>query len=361
MDVRILMLQRLLLRSKKKWLDWTGRSGQVYFHHRVAEYRDMWRAVSEELGGDFTPLAEDLWEVQVGSLKTRMHNHQTELDNPVILGLAGKKIAVHRLLAEAGLEVPEYSVFSLGNVDTAYRFLENHSKGCVIKPANGYGGQGVTTHVQRPSEIRKAAILASLYDRELLIEAQVPGESYRLLILEGKMIDAVCRRGPRLKGDGVSPVRRLLEHDNANRQGDGRHLLDLDHDCLFTLAYQGLCPDSIPEAGKEFLVKSVDDPARKYAEVRTVYNKTVTHLICCSLRKDAEHAARLVGSDFVGVDVITTDPSVPLRQAGGVINEVNTTPALHHHYDRTQARYPEPAVHVLRAILSRKARAAVAV
>ena len=354
MDRRLLRLRRLIVGLRKKWLDWTGRSGQVYFPQRVAEYREMWRAVAEQLGGEFTSLADDLWEVEVGSVRTRMHNHQTEFDNPAVLGLAGKKAAVHRLLASAGLSVPEYAVFSLDDLGRACRFLEAHRGGCVVKPANGYGGQGVTTHVQDAAEVRKAAILASLYDHELLIEAQIPGESYRLLILEGKMVHAVCRRGPRLKGDGASSVRQLLGAENARRRGTGPIGLDLDRDCQFTLAYQGLSPDSIVDEGTEFLVKSINDTARRYIEVRTVYNESVTDVICDSLRKDAECAARLVGSDFLGVDVITIDPAVPLHQSGGVINEVNTTPALHHHYDVRRERYPEAALHVARAILRRK-------
>jgi D-alanine-D-alanine ligase-like ATP-grasp enzyme len=357
MGRRLLTLERLMVALKKKWLDWTGRSGQVYFHHRVAEYREMWRAVAEDLGGKFTSLADDLWEIEVGSIRTRMHNHQTELDSPAVLGLAGNKAAVHRLLGAAGLPVPEHAVFSLADLERACRFLQAHPGGCVVKPANGYGGQGVTTHVQQASEVRKAAILASLYDSELLIEVQLPGESYRLLILEGKMVHAVCRRGPRLKGDGVSAVRRLLEAENTLRRGSGDAELDLDRDCLFTLAYQGLSPDSIVDEGRIFLLKSVNDAARKYREVRTVYNETVTDLMCDSIRKDAEKAARLVGSDFLGVDVITTDPAIPLHRSGGVINEVNTTPALHHHYDVPQARYPQVALHVARAIVARKAAA----
>ena len=35
---------------------------------------------------------------------------------------------------------------------------------------------------------------------------------------------------------------------------------------------------------------------------------------------------------LAGVDVITPDPSRPLVESGGVINEVNGTPGLHHHY-----------------------------
>jgi cyanophycin synthetase len=338
---------------RKKWLDWTGRSGQIYFYHRVAEYREMWRAVAQELGGEFTSLADDLWEVRAGRVRTRMHNHQTEFDSPAVLGLAGNKAAVHRLLGEAGLRVPQHAVFTLAELERANRFLQAHPKGCVVKPAGGHGGQGVTTHVLRTSEVRKAAVLASLYDRELLIEAQIPGESYRLLILEGRMVHAVCRLGPRLKGDGISSVRQLIEAENAIRRSGGQSGLDIDRDCLFTLSYQDLSLDSIPGNGRVFLVKSVNDATRKYFEVRTVYNKVVTDLICDSLRVDAERAARLVGSDFLGVDVITTDPTLPLGRSGGVINEVNTTPALHHHYDTPGARYPEVALHVVRALLRR--------
>ena len=60
-----------------------------------------------------------------------------------------------------------------------------------------------------------------------------------------------------------------------------------------------------------------------------------------------------MGSDFLGVDVITPDPSVPLRASGGVISEVNTTPALHHHYDVGQEPYPKVALLVFRALMRR--------
>jgi cyanophycin synthetase len=228
-----------------------------------------------------------------------------------------------------------------------------------VKPVKGYGGQGVTTHVQSPEELKRAALLASLYGYELMIEEQIPGESYRLLVLEGKMVHAVCRRGPRLRGDGRSSVRQLIEAESAVRRQQQRPELDVDRDCLFTLGYQQLSPESVPPAGREFIVKSVNDPVRKLAEVRTVYSETVTDLVCASVRRDVEQAARIVGSDFLGVDVITTDPTVPLATAHGVINEVNTTPALHHHYDATREPFPAVAIPTLNAILRRKAAVAV--
>jgi len=350
-----LKTQRALLRVRKQWIDWTGRSGQVYFHHRVAEYRGIWRAVSEARHGLFTELAADLWQVEVNGVTTRIHNHEMEFDNPVVLGLAGRKPVVHRLLEAEGLPVPKHEVFSLDDLEPACRFVDRHPRGSVVKPANGYGGQGVTTHVQGRVELRRAALLASLYDHELMIEAQIPGESYRLLVLEGEVVHAVGRRGPRLVGDGVSTVRRLLEAENSRRRATGAAALDTDRDCLFTLEYQRLSLDAAPAAGVSFLVKTVNDPGRKNVEVRTVYTDTVTDLVCTSIRRDAETAARLIGSEFLGVDVITTDPSVPLRESGGVINEVNTTPALHHHYDAAREAYPRVAMLALDALLRKKA------
>ena len=55
--------------------------------------------------------------------------------------------------------------------------------------------------------------------------------------------------------------------------------------------------------------------------------------------------------------MITTDPAVPLHRCGGVINEVNTTLALHHHYDSPVARYPRVALDVVQAVLRRKTAA----
>jgi D-alanine-D-alanine ligase-like ATP-grasp enzyme len=59
-----------------------------------------------------------------------------------------------------------------------------------------------------------------------------------------------------------------------------------------------------------------------------------------------------VGSVFLGVDVITSDIQADLRECGGVINEVNTTPALHHHYDPKREPFPAPALAIVKDLLS---------
>lgn len=356
---RYLQARRLLLRVRKRWLDVTGRSGQVYIDGRVAQYHAMWQAVSDATGCTLSVLADDVWEIERDAVKTRICNYIMEFDNAAVLELAGKKAVVHRLLQSHGLPIPDHVVFSLKTLDRAYGFLGKHPQGCVIKPGNGAAGQGVTTHLQTRADVQRAALLASLYSAELIIEAQIPGECYRVLVLEGEVVHAVRRRGLRLRGDGVSTVRRLIDVENADRRKDGRAPLDVDRDCMFTLSQQNLSLDGMPASGRDFLVKTVSDSRQLYAELRTVYDEAVTDRLCDAVRRDAERAARIIGSDFLGVDIITMDPSVPLAQSGGAINEVNTTPGLHHHYDAARMSFPSAAVRALDAILRRKAAAVV--
>ncbi|MBI5235113.1 MAG: hypothetical protein HY886_02560 [Deltaproteobacteria bacterium] len=350
----LLKMERMAMRLKKTWVDWRGASGQVYFEHRVAQYHEMWGKVAHALGGELKALNDGIWELTARGSKTRINNYQLEFDNPVVLAMAGDKPLMHELLSSAGLCVPEHKVFNLYALDVAYDFLEKHPKGSVIKPGNGYGGKGVTTHVLSRKEARRAAILASLYGSTLMIEAQIPGESYRLLVLGGRMVHAVCRRGPRLTGDGSSRVSELIRTENERRKNARQAILDKDRDMVFTLDYQGLDMGSIPAKGRTFPIKSVNDPERKQAEVRTVYNEDSTTLVCESIKKDAEMAAAVLGSEFVGVDVITTDPSRPLKETGGIINEVNTTPALHHHYFPGDDEYPQTALLAVEMLLNKK-------
>lgn len=312
----------------------------------------MWRAVAQHIGADFSLLADDLWELRLNGRKTRILNYKLQFDDPVILETAGRKPLVYRLLAENGLRVPQYELFGLDEMARAEAFLARHPQGCVVKPASGTSsGLGVTTHVLERHEMRRAAILASLYDSELLIERMIPGESYRLLVLDGELIHAACRRGPRLAGDGSSSVAELIRAENRRLQEGGGGLLGTGRDCRFTLSWQNLSLSSIPAKGQRFLVQSVNDPRQRREEVRTIYNETVTDSICDALRKDAELIARTLGSRFIGVDLITVDPTLPLEQTGGAIIEANTTPGLHHHYDARREKYPEPALRVMQALL----------
>ena len=51
------------------------------------------------------------------------------------------------------------------------------------------------------------------------------------------------------------------------------------------------------------------------------------------------------------IDIITFNPGISLESSGGVINEINTTPGLHHHYNLLNDHGTPPAVPVLKYLL----------
>ena len=352
LEMKILKGQRIWQKIRKRLIRRKG-TNRVYFPQRVKQYREMWRAVAEKTGTEFMELSKDTWQISRGNRRTRIVNYQMEFDNPVVLDMAGKKPLMHRLLREAGLRVPDHETFDLERLDVACEFLGRHSRGVVIKPADGSAGLGVTTHVESVNEIRRAAVLASLYGDELLVEEQIPGECFRLLVLDGKMIHAVCRRGVRLRGDGRSTVRELLDERSVGESVSEIRKTVEDRNMSFTLRCQGLEMTSIPAGGQEILIKTIPDEEDSFVELRTVYTDTVTENVCLEVARAVERAAGVLGAEFVGVDLIAPNVSRPLEESGGVINEINTTPALHHHYDAAHEQFPSVAIPVLEALLSR--------
>jgi hypothetical protein len=194
------------------------------------------------------------------------------LDNPVVLALAGRKPLVHRLLEERAVPVPDHECFDLADWRPAEAALARHPLGIVIKPASSYGGKGVTTHIVAPPAIRNAALRASLHDKSLLAEAQIPGECYRVLVYRGTVLSVVRRSGIRVVGDGRATVRELLR---ACPSLAGLESAEHDPDVVFTLAAQRKALGDVLPAGASLLVRTrpLTDRGASTTDLRTVYDR----------------------------------------------------------------------------------------
>jgi len=316
----------------------------VYVQERVSFYREMWAAAARKLGFEFVEHSGSIWEVrQDGRVLARMNNYIVSIDDPVTLDMAGDKLLTYRLLESAGVSIPAYSRFSLPSLQEVAEFTGRVRGPYVVKPArNTASGLGVTTRLRTRSQCLFAAGLALSYCDEVLIEEHVAGESYRLLFLGDHLLCASRRRGVRVTGDGRQSIAALVASAfGADCGGAAASALAGDGDVLLTLAHQKLGLDTVPASGAEVLVRSsmFSSDSR---EVRTVYDEDVTEMLCPEIVEEARVAGRALGSRFCGVDVITTSLHEPLRVSGGVINEINTTPGLHHHYDIGASPEREP-------------------
>lgn len=319
--------------------------GRREFYYRI------WKDAAEKLNAQFTRLPNGFVEIALNGAVTRMYENIVKIDDPLIVKLVRVKPFVHKQLQPVGIAVPQYCEFVLETLDEAKAFLRRIGKPCVVKPASGEAaGHGVTTNVQTERELLWAAINASLYSLDLIIEEQIEGTSYRMLFLDGEMLDATRRRPPVVVGDGKSSIRDLIEQENTRRsrlpEGATLTRIQIDADCRSTLARKGLSLGAIPAPGEEVEVKTaVND------------NSAEDNISCVSeigkpLVEELARATQVLGIRLAGIDLITPDPRKTLNEAGGAIIEVNSSPGLHHHYNvRNLDRENPVAIPVLKKLL----------
>jgi cyanophycin synthetase len=256
---------------------------------------------------------------------------------------------VHRLLAAEGLPVPGHLAFCANAPEEGAEFVERHGP-CVVKPADGTGGgAGVTGGLRTKGDLMRAALKGSRWSDRLLVERQAPGLVYRLLLLEGELLDVVRRRPPCVTGDGSSTVMELIEAENERRLATKSlvgSLLRPDLDMMLALRAAGRSLDSVLPEGLTLPVKTIT------SQNGAADNETHRDPPAPELVEAARRAAEIVGLRLAGVDVVTPDPARPLDEAGGAIIEVNGHPGLTHHYEvADRAGATEVAVPILRRLL----------
>ena len=292
-------------------------------------YQQFWQNSADHIGAKIQHLENNWSMVKKDGNCTFLQGERVMLDSAVTLELAGNKALIYRLLAEDGYQVPKSRVFSLDTINKAIEFQQQFAGDVVIKPMSSWAGQGVTVNINNLETLKKAALYASRFGNELLIEQHIPGESYRLLFLNGELIDAVRRDPPKVMGDGVKNIKQLIATENQQRLNAEEILalstIAIDSDCKRTLEEQDLSLKSIPSDGEAHTIKTVVNHNNRFEN----------HVVKDQVHADIISQGRKICSQYrielAGLDIITTDIGKPLSETGGVINEINTTPGLHHH------------------------------
>jgi cyanophycin synthetase len=313
---------------------------------RGAFYLRAWDRAADSVGARFSLLSDTVGEISRDERRLRVAENTTSLDDPVSLQLAGDKPAVYALLSRLGIPVPPHRMIGRADRRDLARHLRSLTPPLVVKPAAGTGaGDGVSTGVATLGRLRHAVAWALAFAPRALIEEQIDGDCYRVLILDGEVLDTVLRRPSCVVGDGSSTIRALVDAENFRRLAAGadraQALLRRDPDLVATLAAQGLSPRSRPERGRRVTLKRVIN------DNRAEENEPANGRLCVSILEAARRAAQAVGLRLAGVDLICRDPTVPLERSGGKIIEVNATPGFYYHYHRLGTAFPV-ADHLLR-------------
>lgn len=249
--------------------------------------------------------------------------------------VARSKPMTSLLLQQHGFPVAEHRV--VADVEQALQAAQALGYPVVVKPTDQDGGVGVAAGLRDAPAVRAAYEQARAHGPGVMVERHVAGRDYRLTVLQGRLIKAVCRMPGGITGDGLATVAQLVEHANAtdvqarrNRER-GRRLLDLDAEALALLAEQGLSAQAVPAPGRFVAL-------RRRANVSTGGSTVlVDDQVHPDNRRLVEDVARTLKLDLAGVDLLMPDIAQSWLEGGAVVCEVNakpqigegTTPGLH--------------------------------
>ena len=265
-----------------------------------------------------------------GAKQRRILAAETDATGAVAESIAQDKELTRRLLAEAGVPVPEGRPVT--DAADAWAAAEDIGLPVVVKPRCGNKGRGVSVNLACRDDVERAWRLAREEEASVVVEKFAPGFDHRVLVVGSRMVAAARRLPPTVVGDGVADVRELVARVNADprRCADHAGVLSpviLDDVALAVLAEQGLAPESVPAPGRGVLL-------RKSANLSTGGTaEDVTDLVHPEVAARAVEAARVVGLDIAGIDIVAEDIGRPLEAQGGVVVEVNAAPGLRMHLE----------------------------
>ena len=307
--------------------------------NRSEFYVEAWEYAAAMTGSTIESLGSGIFKITKGERSVLVCEQNTQLGDSVTDQLISNKAAIYRLLAKSGVPLPQYIHLKDLDISTAKSFMSKINRSIVVKPAYGTGaGAGITTNVTGVIRLYQALAWSRAFCLETVIEEQIKGDNYRLLVLNGELLDCIIRRPPTVIGDGITSIRRLIQRENKERIRNSarlaQNLIYIDLDTKNTLAAQGMSLRTKPAKGQVVKVKDVinfnraednESPAEGPAESLILLSRKISETI---------------GVSLVGIDIITEDFTKDLGESGGRVIEVNTPPGHFYHHHKKGEGYP---------------------
>ena len=265
----------------------------------------------------------NLVQLGYGASQRRIWTAETEFTSAIAEGIASDKDLTKTLLKACGVPIPEGQV--VNSPEEAWEAAQDIGLPVVVKPSDGNHGRGVTLDLHKQADIEAAYHVAYPEGSDVMVERFIPGDEHRILVVGGKVVAAARGEVVSITGNGRSTVKELIDtqlNSDPRRGYEEEYPLEIidlatDSKVQLELKRQDLGADSVPAAGRQVVVQrngnvAVDCTDDVHPEVAYI----------------AQLAAKVVGLDIAGIDMVARDISKPLHTQGGAIVEVNAGPGL---------------------------------
>jgi len=263
----------------------------------------------------------NLVQLGYGSRQKRIWTAETDRTGAIAESISRDKDLTRQLLKTCGLPVPQGAI--VGSAEEAWDVAQDLGLPVVVKPSDGNHGRGVFIDLSTREEIEKAFEVAKHEGSEVIVERFIQGQEHRLLVVGNKLVAAAKGTEAWVQGDGRSTIAQLIESqlNSDPRRGTSEahplNLVTLDTAVLLEIERQGYRSDSVPAEGARVLIQRNGNVA---FDVTDLVHPRTAEQVCL--------AARVVGLDIAGIDLVAKDISIPLEEQGGALVEVNAGPGL---------------------------------
>jgi len=264
----------------------------------------------------------NLVQLGYGNRQRRIWTAETDQTSAIAEGISSDKDLTKSLLKSCGVPVPEGTL--VHSAEEAWEAARDIGLPVVLKPYDGNHGRGVSLDLTTEADVHAAFKLA---DRKgggsaVIVEQFIPGNEHRVLVV------VAAGEAAWVTGNGTSNIIELVDEQiNSDPRRGQTEEFPLNAiapqngaEIILELERQGFTAYDIPPKDLRVLIQRNGNVAFD-----------VTDDIHPSIAAVATLAARVVGLDVAGVDLVVEDISRPLSSQRGAIIEVNAGPGLLSH------------------------------
>jgi cyanophycin synthetase len=267
----------------------------------------------------------NLVQLGYGVHQRRIWTAETDQTSAIAEEIASDKDLTKSLLKACGVPVPEGEL--VRSADAAWEAAQEIGVPVVIKPFDGNHGRGVSLNLCTQKDVEAAYALA--YRKgdgsSVIVEKFIPGNEHRMLVVGRQVVAAARGEAIWVTGDGTSNIDQLTDEqiNSDPRRGTGEDfplnamLPSKSGEIILELERAGLSPESVPPKDQRVLIQRNGNVAFD-----------VTDLLHPSVAAAAALAARVVGLDIAGVDMVLEDVTKPMQSQRAAVIEVNASPGL---------------------------------
>jgi len=263
----------------------------------------------------------NLVQLGYGAKQRRIWTAETDQTSAIAETISRDKDLTKSLLASAGVPTPRGRTVT--SPDDAWEAAQDIGLPVVVKPIDGNHGRGVFINLYTQGEIEAAYAVAINEGSEVLVEKHIIGDEHRLLVVGNRVVAAAKGETVWVTGDNQHSIKELIEIqiNSDPRRGTAEECplnpVRIDSAVELELARQLLTGTSIPSLDQKVLIQSNGNVAFD-----------VTDQVHPDVASQVALAARVVGLEIAGVDLVAQDISKPLEEQGAAIVEVNAGPGL---------------------------------